>query len=66
MHLTKIQVVVLLFGKLQACNSFILNFLVITELTNLLLDDFFKDAIHKCQSSWRNVVSTAVQVLNIF
>jgi len=31
------------------------------DLTNLLLDDFFKDAIHRCQSSWRNVVSTAVQ-----
>jgi len=27
---------------------------------NLLLDDFFKDAIHKCQESWRKVVSQSV------
>ncbi|MEO2019510.1 MAG: decarboxylating NADP(+)-dependent phosphogluconate dehydrogenase, partial [Fuerstiella sp.] len=32
------------------------------ELENLLLDDFFKDAINKAQPSWRRVVSTAVQL----
>lgn len=30
------------------------------ELSNLLLDDFFKGAISKCQESWRRVVGTAV------
>ncbi|KAH9495103.1 hypothetical protein Btru_018165 [Bulinus truncatus] len=30
------------------------------ELSNLLLDDFFKNEIQKCQDSWRRVVSTAV------
>lgn len=30
------------------------------NLVNLLLDDFFKDAIDKCQESWRKVVSAAV------
>lgn len=29
------------------------------DLTNLLLDDFFRDAIHDCQDSWRKVLSTA-------
>jgi len=29
-------------------------------LDNLLLDDFFRDAIHTCQKSWRKVVSEAV------
>lgn len=29
------------------------------ELISLLLDDFFKDAVHKCQDSWRRVVSSA-------
>merc|ERR1719191_1676639 len=29
-------------------------------LDNLLLDDFFRDAIHKCQDGWREVVSQAV------
>jgi 6-phosphogluconate dehydrogenase len=28
------------------------------DLTNLLLDDFFTGEIHKCQDSWREVVST--------
>ncbi|XP_057304454.1 6-phosphogluconate dehydrogenase, decarboxylating-like [Hydractinia symbiolongicarpus] len=28
-------------------------------LISLLLDDFFRDAVHKCQASWRRVVSTA-------
>ncbi|KAK2711586.1 6-phosphogluconate dehydrogenase, decarboxylating-like isoform X1 [Artemia franciscana] len=32
------------------------------ELTNLLLDDFFRDAIHKCQTSWRIVVSEAARL----
>ena len=31
------------------------------ELENLLLDDFFKDAIDKAQPAWRRVVSAAVQ-----
>ncbi|CAB3986575.1 6-phosphogluconate dehydrogenase, decarboxylating-like [Paramuricea clavata] len=30
------------------------------HLKNLLLDDFFKNAIEKCQDSWRKVVATAV------
>ncbi|XP_071110048.1 6-phosphogluconate dehydrogenase, decarboxylating-like [Haliotis cracherodii] len=30
------------------------------ELSNLLLDDFFKKAIQNCQDAWRRVVSTAV------
>merc|ERR1712083_459482 len=30
------------------------------ELDNLLLDDFFKNAIHKAQASWRKVVAQAV------
>jgi len=29
------------------------------ELTSLLLDSFFTDAIHNCQASWRRVVSSA-------
>ncbi|KAI1296592.1 6-phosphogluconate dehydrogenase, decarboxylating [Halotydeus destructor] len=32
------------------------------ELSNLLLDDFFKKAITDSQDSWRHVVSTAVQL----
>ncbi|XP_028393838.1 6-phosphogluconate dehydrogenase, decarboxylating-like [Dendronephthya gigantea] len=31
-----------------------------SHLKNLLLDDFFKKAIEKCQDSWRKVVATAV------
>ena len=31
------------------------------DLTNLLLDPFFKKAIKSCQRSWRKVVSTAVR-----
>ncbi|MHC4879019.1 MAG: decarboxylating NADP(+)-dependent phosphogluconate dehydrogenase [Planctomycetota bacterium] len=31
------------------------------DLENLLLDDFFKEAVEKAQPSWRRVVSTAVQ-----
>jgi 6-phosphogluconate dehydrogenase len=30
------------------------------QLDNLLLDDFFRDAVEKCQASWRKVVATAV------
>jgi len=30
------------------------------DLTNLLLDPFFKQAIQQCQSAWRDVVATAV------
>ena len=32
------------------------------QLENLLLDDFFKSAIDKAQTSWRRVVSTAIQM----
>ncbi len=32
------------------------------ELQNLLLDDYFKSVIERCQPSWRRVVSTAVQL----
>jgi 6-phosphogluconate dehydrogenase len=32
------------------------------DLENLLLDDFFKDAIDKAQPSWRRVVATAVEL----
>jgi 6-phosphogluconate dehydrogenase len=32
------------------------------ELENLLLDDFFREAIDKAQPAWRRVVSTAVQL----
>ncbi|MCH2213084.1 MAG: decarboxylating NADP(+)-dependent phosphogluconate dehydrogenase [Fuerstiella sp.] len=31
------------------------------DLENLLLDDFFRDAVDKAQPSWRRVVATAVQ-----
>lgn len=31
-----------------------------SNLTNLLLDDFFKKAITDCQASWRKVVATSV------
>merc|ERR1712039_1137972 len=30
------------------------------ELSNLLLDNFFKEEIQKCQNAWRRVVSQAV------
>ena len=30
------------------------------QLQNLLLDDFFMNEIHKCQDSWRQVVSNGV------
>ncbi|MBL7153335.1 MAG: decarboxylating NADP(+)-dependent phosphogluconate dehydrogenase [Phycisphaerae bacterium] len=32
------------------------------ELTNLLLDPFFKDAVEKAQAAWRRVVTTAVEM----
>ncbi|MCM8536787.1 MAG: decarboxylating NADP(+)-dependent phosphogluconate dehydrogenase [Lentisphaeraceae bacterium] len=32
------------------------------NLDNLLLDDFFKDAIHAAQKGWRKTVSTAVEL----
>lgn len=31
-------------------------------LVNLLLDPFFTEAVHKCQSSWRTVVASAAQL----
>ncbi len=31
------------------------------ELDSLLADDFFKDAIHACQASWRKVVALAAE-----
>jgi hypothetical protein len=30
-----------------------------SKLTNLLLDDYFRGEIKKCQKGWRNVVATA-------
>ena len=33
-----------------------------SELDNLLLDDFFKNAINECQASWRKVIANAVQL----
>jgi 6-phosphogluconate dehydrogenase len=33
-----------------------------SNLTNLLLDDFFKKAITDCQASWRKVVATSVML----
>jgi len=32
------------------------------DLDNLLLDEFFKNAVENAQSSWRKVVSTAIQL----
>ena len=32
-----------------------------SKLTNLLLDPFFKKAVHKAQRGWRNVVATAAK-----
>lgn len=32
------------------------------DLTNLLLDPFFRDAIHDCQDAWRSVVANAVNL----
>merc|ERR1711923_555363 len=29
------------------------------ELSNLLLDEFFRDAIHRSQSAWRDVIAKA-------
>ena len=31
------------------------------KLTNLLLDDYFRGEIKKCQKGWRNVVATAAK-----
>ena len=33
-----------------------------SDLTNLLLDDFFRDAVHDCQNAWRDVISKAVEM----
>ena len=33
-----------------------------SDLENLLLDDFFKDAVHQAQPAWRRVVSEAVRL----
>ena len=32
------------------------------NLENLLMDEFFKNAIHKCQAAWRKVVAAAVEL----
>ena len=32
------------------------------NLENLLMDDFFNSAIHKCQAAWRKVVASAVEL----
>jgi 6-phosphogluconate dehydrogenase len=31
------------------------------DLQNLLLDDFFIDAVQNCQAAWRRVICTAAQ-----
>jgi len=31
------------------------------DLTNMMLDDYFRDVIERCQGSWRRVVSKAVE-----
>lgn len=31
------------------------------KLTNLLLDDYFRGEIKRCQKSWRNVIATAAK-----
>merc|ERR1711981_791441 len=33
-----------------------------SDLANLLLDDFFRDAVHDCQNAWRDVISKAVEM----
>merc|ERR1711881_334520 len=33
-----------------------------SDLTNLLLDDFFRDAVHSAQNAWRDVISKAVEM----
>ena len=33
-----------------------------SELTNLLLDDFFRNAIHEVQAGWRKVVTKAIEL----
>jgi 6-phosphogluconate dehydrogenase len=33
-----------------------------SELDNLLLDDYFKEVIARCQPSWRRVVAKAVEL----
>lgn len=32
------------------------------DLSNLLLDDFFKDAMGKCQDGWRRVIGSAASL----
>jgi len=32
------------------------------ELSNLLLDDFFRDAVHECQAAWRAVIAKSVEI----
>nr|CAD7457126.1 unnamed protein product [Timema tahoe] len=32
------------------------------KLANLLLDNFFRDAVQRCQASWRTVVATGAQL----
>jgi hypothetical protein len=32
------------------------------DLSNLLLDDFFRDAVHDCQAAWRDVIAASVEV----
>ena len=31
------------------------------NLTNLLLDDYFREVIERCQASWRRVIAKAVE-----
>lgn len=32
------------------------------NLKNLLLDPFFKNAVHKCQAAWRKVVASSAML----
>lgn len=57
--LTKSQVTTALFSFSAFLGNIKAAFGKNPKLKNLLLDPFFKDAITKAQSSWRNVVATA-------
>ena len=44
-------------------NSIKKNFLAKDpQLSNLLLDDFFRDAVHECQAAWRAVIAKSVEI----
>ena len=49
-------------GELETFEEIKAAFDANPDLTNLLLDPFFKDAVEKAQASWRRVVTTAVEL----